>query len=814
MSGKQRADWGQFLADDASSLPADEFTFTTGVNGLLDGFDFDTPQGEGIEDGGRLPETKGLSGLPDGFIQIGEETLNLDELTGIADEDGLELEESVSGAKEASLVDLDWLDPTQEQDPDRLPDNETTLNSQAQLEEAWGTERRTDGLQLVPNKDLEIALHEESIKELQHSEVPVGRTASAEDIKDVVLRALRRAHFQHPMGKIKAEIVAALGRDAVQTKKAVERIEQEYGLLGNVFIRASAFPGMKNGQWVKEVRRSCRTAKYVITDDETVAAKLGMQMVADVPWGEALEQYQPMMKAAGYQPKGTPQQRLLGFFTKDATTPAPEASYKPVVTPVVATREEAQKALAAAVPAPVVASPEKQVVEAKQKLALVQIAKWVKAGRLTLADAFQLRDAGHTPAGMLKAAATLMAGPQSTSVYEGTGTDVLADAHVARQQVGASLEQQASEVEAKLIKQAKVELVRAVKAGLLTKDEGQRILGLNRTGTETRKIVARAIQVAGDMRKQALAQTQVAEYVGEGAHLAESSQGLRDRLGASDEKKIADMEAALHKKVQLDIVRAVKAGMLTKDEAKRIAGLRSARAMQMEFQASLTSPVAAVPFSGVVLTAAPVQEYNTPAPTPELSGVLKAAKESGIKAGEFRALLKWARQKMSEGVAGQEMDLFLRGRFSAPLLRAASGLLNEVRATHEGLSGHLYVDAAAYASPDGVTGCEQGGLRHRANPLKYVLAMSRCASCTLKNADGVCQTYNKKLASKPPVKDVKAYQKKALEMADAPEEEKLASLFNPAEYDLRNDAATHLTLETTASTEMLDGFQFGEGIDL
>jgi len=59
----------------ASGMPADEFTFTDGSNGGLDGFYFDLEMNEGVEQAARLPEAKGLSGLPDGIVTTAEDSL-------------------------------------------------------------------------------------------------------------------------------------------------------------------------------------------------------------------------------------------------------------------------------------------------------------------------------------------------------------------------------------------------------------------------------------------------------------------------------------------------------------------------------------------------------------------------------------------------------------------------------------------------------------------------------------------------------------------------------------------------------------------
>lgn len=718
MRPTKATEWMDHLGE--SILPEDSFTLTTGNNYGLDGFSFDTPLNEGVEDSARLPETRGLSGLPDGLVTSDLESLDFQDVT--ESDDGIVFDEEVSGSKQASLVDLDWLDPTQEQDPDRLPDNESTLNSLPQLEEAWGVDRRTDGMNLIPNRDLEVAQYHESLKETQKSGLP---GVYVQEVREAVLQAVRRSHFAKPLEQIKGALSNTFEHHGLNPRSAVQKIEADYGLVGNVFIRAAAFPGIKNGQWVKEIKRSCRTARYVITDDPMVATKLGMKMVSEVPWAEALEHYRPVLTAAGYRlASGDPRIVLQKAFLRGSSkTRSPEA-VKPVVKPVVASKEEAQAALSTVPPSVVLKTAEEKAQEAKQRKALLQIAKWVKAGVLTQDDALRLHDANVSPEVMLRVASDLITATGNRAVYEGMGTQVVA----ARNQVWASLEQEQAEVEAALQKKVQASLVKAVKAGQLTTKEAQRILSLGKSASETQRLISAAIQMAPQVRKAEFKEAPVQEYKG------------------------PVQQATLHQATE---------GPRLSDE-------------QLKIQ--------------------------------------KAAKRTGIKASEFHKVLKFARQRLNEGLVGEHLDAALRSRFGSPLLKAAKSFLQEIRTAHEGLAGHLYVDAAAYASPEveGVKGCEQGAAQHRGSEVKYVLAMARCASCVL-GSTGVCAKYNKKLTYKVPVANPEGFRAKVLREASAPSSDMLANLFNPDEFNLHNSAVDDIDLDVSRRAKTLKDFTFGEG---
>ena len=174
---------------------------------------------------------------------------------------------------------------------------------------------------------------------------------------------------------------------------------------------------------------------------------------------------------------------------------------------------------------------------------------------------------------------------------------------------------------------------------------------------------------------------------------------------------------------------------------------------------------------------------------------------------------RWIRKQMSEGVAGRTLSGLLQAKFAPSFLKSAAKEIEAVRSQHEGLSGHAYVDAEAYASPQGTTGCEEGALRHRANQLKFVLAMDRCTGCAFSNrdADGrsICQKYNKRLAFEVPVENPQEYQQEMLRMADASDAEQTANLFNPREFGLRNTSLDGFDLEGSASIAQLGDVFFG-----
>jgi hypothetical protein len=190
---------------------------------------------------------------------------------------------------------------------------------------------------------------------------------------------------------------------------------------------------------------------------------------------------------------------------------------------------------------------------------------------------------------------------------------------------------------------------------------------------------------------------------------------------------------------------------------------------------------------------------------------MNTAKKKVASTSEIR-VSTWLRQKMTEGVAGKELDALLVGRFSENVLSEHQARIASLRQEHEGVSGHAYVDANAYVT-EGSEGCDKGALIHRANQVPAILTTDKCASCVF-NTDGQCQKYNKPIISSPAdlVGDVKKYQREMIRLANSSDAERTASLFannyDEDEFSLQQDSEIDLEDETP-SHDHLGSILFG-----
>lgn len=564
---KASVDWDALLGE--SSLPADEFTWTDGSNYGMDGYYHTQTMGEGVANRPSLPGASPggvrdttmatIGNLPDEMFSNGGPDVSFvdsDPLHIV--EDGFDLREMMaesafhmSAAEEAetkeaaALADLSWLDPTTDQDPTRLPQNVKGNPSIMipELEQAWGIHRRTDGVSLIPNKDREAEKYYESIK----SPPPAlpGVRAAAEKFVPAVQRAIRQSHYGTPLKAIAQELVDTLGDSDPRLAMVMQRLAEDHGLAGTVFVNANAFPGLRNGKWVKKLRRTAQSAAFVLTSEDVVAQKLGKVKAAQIHWAKALEFYAPRLTAAGYKLSlgGDPKEVLRRAFL---TGPGPvqhQEGFKPVdVRPadtLSATQAFRQMAAAGKSEVEVIASLEGRAIEQKRASQRQRIGSWYRAGKLDQAEAFRLAHSTASFEDVERVLAHLIQMPHERS-YD--GTHQAPDTQVLRRRALESLASQEAELEAGLRQKFAVQIARQVRAGLLTPEEGKRILAVNKPVRELERIATMAIQQAGQLRRTAMEATPSREYAGAEFRGIPQKVAAFGKLSAFQQKVIAHSE--------------------------------------------------------------------------------------------------------------------------------------------------------------------------------------------------------------------------------------------------------------------------------
>jgi hypothetical protein len=295
-----------------SHIPSDLLTPTLGSNYGLDGYP-DMDYGMGVLEGVVDPEFTEAPALPTG----------LSKNAAMDDEDGMDL----TAMLEDSLADLTWLDPTQLQDPERLPERPVSI---PELEDAWGVNRRTDGVNVFASRDLDRARYEEG---LEKQAAP--KQANARVLTKVIQRAMQRSAAGHDCDALLKEAVLHLGDQMKRVASVLLQIKDEHGLAGNVFIRAAAYPGYENGKH-RDLAKTA--ARYVIVSSEQMKTATWIQdgrctytkkiAVTEVPWDKAYKHYAPRLASVGV-PEGDPREALKAAFLRVPEAKRADSHYRP-----------------------------------------------------------------------------------------------------------------------------------------------------------------------------------------------------------------------------------------------------------------------------------------------------------------------------------------------------------------------------------------------------------------------------------------------------------------------------------------------------
>lgn len=732
--------------------------------------------------------------------------------------------------KEGSLTDLSWLE-LEEQDLDRLPKDTTHGTVIPELEAAWSLNRPIEEFRLHANStDPNYAHYQASLE----GDTKPKFKHTGKDLVRVVRKAMRRSAAGHDIKAIMLEAARSLGDEAYRIEPAMRSILDEHGLAGNVYIRASAYPGYEQGKWNDHLHKVASTARYILVDEKTLKSSTTIQdgrcivtkkqAVLEVPWVEALEHYKPKLIASGRKVAGEDPRLAL----KAAFLPLPEHEAAETVFPTHKapaqriTREAAWKKFQS-MPheQPRVYDPKVAREQAEREAAWMKIQEWVNAGLIPLDQAMGVVDKKTGGPLMLRRVAALIVAAKGASAFSGVPNDMRpteATLDEARRVLASTEAPPVIDISdrprAEARKRAQATVVRWVQAGFISPKEGRRLVNSS----------AEPIDVLIAASRLAAAPRQAADYSGAANDNRVAPEASQEAVWAS----LREAEAQVQEK-QANVNRRM-ASKLASEVRSKVAEIRKAVGKGVKGQALRDLIARSIPRGGeryaTKLLAPLLRETNALDDTPEKRADYRgpayrpvpqkvAQVEPGFR--ESGSLVRWLRRAMSEGFAGKDLDDLLENRFSSKLRQASADRLSALRREHEGGAGFVYVDASAYASEKGTTGCAAGALKHRANGLKFVMAMDRCAGCALVNTleDGtrVCQNYNKTLmAAADMPSEMDAIRQENIRAARMEDQELTASYFapsyDPSEFNLHNDSLTDITLRE-ANQEAIGEILFG-----
>lgn len=681
----------------SSKMPSDHLV-PRGLNGLIDTYP-DMNYGLGTLEKTFMTDGTAdfTSGLPDGVVRGEDE--------GLGDLGDF--------MREGNIADMSFIDIEGDAHIQSLPEYGEADSS---LESAWG-ELQTPAIYAEHQKDL--------------TAIPraISQTEVGEDVlEEVAMKCARLLHTGASIKNLQKVAFDRLGSDVTELREDFEYLTEERGLMGNVYVLASAYPQIETGHWNKAIKKASPHAQYLLIDDGHALSSQetfnGMKVVLDVPYKQAFEVYKPLLEASGRK-----------LASGDSRTVLKQAF---------------------------LTTPQKRIQEVFHE----------KAYRVV--DTVSMKEAQQQFGEYT---------PEEQRVY------------------------QDSERQDRIaLKKAHKKLASAYRAGMMSRDELKKLAGM-RSHTQIElelhrlKLKSHAASDAYSGAKNSIA-NQESLRQDQGDIAGRVKKAKEEKRVASVKAKVAVIKQAIDRGVRGDELARIIQQKLTKADLRIASPILNP--ILKETNALALPSVQTEEYSGASFTAH--QEHRRTAHVEKLS-------QTEIAIGK---MARWTRQQMTEGTIGKTLTAMLKTKFASPFLKKASTTIQEIRTSHEGLSGHLYVDAEAYASPVGTKGCDEGGLKHRANQLPFVMGMDRCGSCSFasRKADGtsVCQKYNKPIITELPVES-KGYQAENIRMADASDAEITASIFasryEPSEFNLANSELDNFSFEEMATAETLSNVFFG-----
>lgn len=756
-----------------SYLPNGGYSLEHGSNYMLDGFQFDTEYGAGPYEKARLPEAKGLSSLPSGMIPMdssGESSLP----DGVEVDLQLDLEEMTRDASQnIALVDHSWLATQSEPDlsgqrslediyehlaKGRFENHE--VNQFKNLQDAWGTESTT-GLDIIPNTQR----HHEKYKNTYEgvSKVP------GDDERQELEKIRRKLAYGEPLSLILKEASDPLSIKGV--------VEADYGLSGRVYIKEAHFPGLFNGRWNEVLTNRCKTAMYIVSAHKDCAFDrfLGMEVVKsvkDIPWRKVASALLPRLETYGIRvasevsDKDRVRLAFIDLIEGRVARHEPAQSWFPTQrddTALISLDHARRKLEASQVEHTFIASQE-VVEEGKIAKRLDRISKQiVEQGLLDKEIVESVVGTNKTAQQKIDRLYQLSAQSLNPVVgdYKGQGVGLTATSTKVSSFTEAdrqSLREASARGDTQRNTKAMEKIALLIKAGLITHDEvAVAIKGVKDPD-------GRVASVCSYISKPKVVGT-YNDYDLKEHRMVKQSKKL-DELPDMEKRASANLWREAHAKVD----QLLKSGLLSKHDFDSIQSIGDANAYVKKAFDLASKPSSVSTYEGT-----------------ETAHIITKKTSDKLSDTELK-VATWLRQKMSEGSAGQELDVLLKSRFSEKVLDTYGTKIASLRSQHEGLAGHAYVDAGAYAT-EGADGCEKGALLHRANQVPVVLMVDKCASCVF-NVEGTCQKYNKALITSPVeiIEDLSDYQRENIRLANGTDADRTASLFvndyDPDEFGL------------------------------
>lgn len=226
------------------------------------------------------------------------------------------------------IVDHDWLKP----DPtlyDNYPSDNNSVRIVPKLSDLWN--HKPSGITLIPNQTVQPL-----VNPIHNSS---GKTAS--EIKNEVIREAKKAMMIGLTGRDLANHLRSrfIPEEIVIAKDSLTELSQECGLLGNIYIDASAFTSAKEFEQFMAQHRT-RLAQDIVINESKItpdaikilASKFRKNVISSVNYDkDTLEKYRNHLIASG---------KISNDYVVDSKESLRKAFSEQIVTNIVAEKQE------------------------------------------------------------------------------------------------------------------------------------------------------------------------------------------------------------------------------------------------------------------------------------------------------------------------------------------------------------------------------------------------------------------------------------------------------------------------------------------
>jgi hypothetical protein len=200
--------------------------------------------------------------------------------------------------KYPAIVNHDWLS-VNPATYDNFPSDNNPVRVVPKLADLWGHEAQQEpGINLIPN----MTVQQLGVNDVKSSEVSAS-----------VIREAKKAMMAGMSGRDLADHLRARfsAQDIVLAKDGLSKLSEEQGLLGNVYIDASAFASWKEAERFLDQHRTRLAQDIVLNDGKISASVVGelakrfrKNVLASVTYdAKTLEKYKAHLVASGRIPK-------------------------------------------------------------------------------------------------------------------------------------------------------------------------------------------------------------------------------------------------------------------------------------------------------------------------------------------------------------------------------------------------------------------------------------------------------------------------------------------------------------------------------